>query len=249
MKHNTIIIVVLFLTSCSLTAQINTDRPDQTESSSTVPKGALQVETGFQLNYTAVDEVSIKTTATPNNLFRYGITKGFELRMVSQYESFSVFDFTESGISDLEIGFKAQLFKKENSNTEVAFLSHLIVPSGSTQFTLDNYGTINRFLISHQLSEDINLGYNIGYDYLGTGNGNLTYTLALGKAINDKWGMYAEPYGELFDMEEFILNFDAGITYLLNNNIQFDFSFGTGITDRMNYVALGVSWLMESQKN
>ena len=37
MKHNTIIIVVLFLSSCALTAQINTDRPDQTESSSTVP--------------------------------------------------------------------------------------------------------------------------------------------------------------------------------------------------------------------
>ena len=39
--------MLLLLVSTSLVAQIETDRPDFTESPNVVPKGALQIETGF----------------------------------------------------------------------------------------------------------------------------------------------------------------------------------------------------------
>lgn len=245
MNFKNYLIVFCIAFSTDLAAQIVTDRPDQTESSSTIPKGALQVESGFLIGYEGDEAFSRKSIISPNNLFRYGLTKGFELRLVNQYESSSIGPASFSGISDLQLGFKAQLFKRDDSSTEVAFLSHLILPTGSAEFTIDEYGTINKLSISHQFSETLSLGYNLGYDYYGTGSGNLTYTFAFGVGINEKWAMYVEPYGELNNMEEFVLNYDAGITYLLNPNFQFDFSFGNGITDRMNYIAIGCSWLVE----
>jgi hypothetical protein len=37
-------------------------------------------------------------------------------------------------------------------------------------------------------------------------------------------------------------NLDAGITYLVNPNLQLDFSFGTGINHTMNFISAGISW-------
>jgi hypothetical protein len=36
---------------------------------------------------------------------------------------------------------------------------------------------------------------------------------------------------------------DGNETYLLKDNLQLDMAFGSGITQRMNFFTLGVSWL------
>ena len=59
----------------------------------------------------------------------------------------------------------------------------------------------------------------------------------------DKVGIYVEGYGEKGYQDLYILNADAGITYLLKENIQLDFSFGSG--EYMNYFATGVSWRID----
>lgn len=71
--------------------------------------------------------------------------------------------------------------------------------------------------------------------------------MVLGVGINEKTGFYAEPFGEITDLEDFILNFDAGIAYLARENLQFDFSFGTGINHRMNYISIGCCWKIERE--
>jgi biopolymer transport protein ExbD len=48
-------------------------------------------------------------------------------------------------------------------------------------------------------------------------------------------------------VKEFVLNFDTGFTYLANENLQFDFSFGTGLNHRMNYLSIGFSWLLKKK--
>ena len=74
------------------------------------------------------------------------------------------------------------------------------------------------------------------------GNGDLTYSFALGFGINEKASVYLEPYGDLTEFENHIANNDAGVTYLIKNNLQLDISFGTGIDYTMNYTSIGVSW-------
>jgi len=47
---------------------------------------------------------------------------------------------------------------------------------------------------SHELGERVSLGYNIGYDHINSDN-ILTYSVALGFSVNEKFGMYIEPFG------------------------------------------------------
>jgi len=157
-------------------------------------------------------------------------------------ESIKIQDQLAQGISDIEVGAKIQLFQKEESRFEVAFLSHLLVPTGSENLSLESFGTINKLAISQEINETLGLGYNLGYNYFGTGSGMLTYSAVLGVGVNDKVAIYVEPYGELVDMEEFVLNFDTGLTYLVKDNLQLDFSFGTGLTHKMNYISVGCCW-------
>ncbi|MFD2588133.1 transporter [Croceitalea marina] len=242
-----IVILTIGIFSNKLNAQIVTDRPDQTESSSTVPKGSLQLESGILIGYEGENQESKRQLLLPTNLFRYGIANWMELRILNQFELLKLGENRFEGIGDLEIGTKIQIIKGENKNTEVAFLTHLIIPTGQDGLTSEKFGSSNKLSISHGINENIGLGYNLGYNYFGDGKGDFTYSIALGIGINSKVGIYVEPYGEIANMKEHFANFDTGFTYLANKNLQFDFSFGTGINWTMNYMSIGCSWLIEKK--
>ena len=231
--------------------KIVTDRPDQTESSSTIPKKSLQIESGMLIKFAEEGDVSLREIAIPTTLFRYGLGKLIEIRVANTYLNIKEKNTAKeiSGISDLEIGAKIQLFKKESSKTEIAFLSHVVLPTGTKEVSFENLGTINKLSISHVLTDNIGLGYNLGYNYFGFDNGFLTYSLVLGIAITERVGMYLEPYGDVGIFDEHLANFDAGITYLVKDNFQLDFSFGTGINYTMNYLSAGFSWNIAPKKD
>ena len=85
------------------------------------------------------------------------------------------------------------------------------------------------------------LGYIVGFDFFGTGIGNLTYSLAFFIGISYKSGIYAESYCNVAELENLQMNFDAGFTYLVQDNLQLDVSAGTGLNHKMNYVSVGCS--------
>lgn len=228
-------------------AQLVTDRPDQTESSSTIGYGNLQVESGLLVTYEDNDQNLTRHLLIPTTLFRYGVTKWIEVRVLNQLESQKMNAELIQGISDLEIGTKFQIHKGENNKMEVAFLSHLLVPTGTQGLSNDRFGTINKICVSHALTDFMAFGYNLGYNYLGHDNGDLTYSFALGVSVNQKTGIYIEPFGEISNFENFLLSFDSGFTYLVNRSIQIDFSFGTGVNHGMNYISIGCSWLMKQR--
>ncbi|AOW20909.1 transporter [Urechidicola croceus] len=238
-----ILLIVAFTFSTQLFSQIVTDRPDQTEASSTVPKGSFQIEMGLVSQ--DFDKATIKSFQGPSTLIRYGLSDNFELRLFNQYESnkakYSGTDLKYSGLSDIEVGFKLQLLKKESVNTEIALMSHAILPTAKDALTNMKVGTINKLSISHVLSDKIGVGYNIGYDYVGEIS-SLTYSLALGVSLSDKFGCYIEPYGSLSEGGFFESNFDFGVTYLAKDNLQFDISYGTGLNNNMHYFSTGFSW-------
>ncbi|MGV6862307.1 MAG: transporter [Putridiphycobacter sp.] len=235
------IVFVFLLTSVNLFAQtIVTDRPDQTESALVVPKQSLQIESGVLLNVTE----NQKQFLLPTNLFRLGLTKKVELRLVNQLEV--VQDQTINyGFSDLEIGTKIQILDNPDSKTKMAFLSHLIMPTGSKHFSSNEIGTTNKLCISHDMGK-IGLGYNLGYNYFGHGKGDFVYSISLAYQLNDKIGFYIEPYGHFEQMSQIISNFDGGFTFLARPNLQFDFSYGTGLNNKFNYSSIGLSWLIQS---
>ena len=237
---------IIFLLCCSITLaaqEIITDRPDQTESSSTIQKGNLQIESGLLLEFLGEDiSCSERNILAPTTLIRYGLLDFAELRIVSQIESVKNNSTSVTGIGDLEIGTKIQLLKKEKSLLEIALLSHIIIPTGSKEVSSNTTGSINKLCVSHRSNTNISIAYNLGYNYFGSGKGNPTYSFVLGSAINDKASVYLEPYGELIEFEDNVININSGITYLMKDNFQLDFSFGTGINHIFNYTAIGFSW-------
>lgn len=236
--------LTIALFSYMATAQsIITDRPDQTESSSTIAKGGLQIETGILYGTAKDDLFSEEVLLVPTVLWRYGITDGIELRLLTEFASVKdkLTSQKASGLTDLQVGTKFQILKKEDIKTEIAFVSHLIIPTAKDELTLDGIGTINKLSIAHDIGETFGLGYNIGYDYYDFGSGNLTYSLAFGISLSENAGLYLEPYGALVEFENHEANFDAGFTYLLKDNLQLDLSAGTGLNHKMNYVSVGCS--------
>jgi len=237
----------LFSSIFSFSQEIVTDRPDQTESSITVEHKSLQIEGGISLSKN--NEGNEKSFAAPSVLFRYGIIKGLELRLFTQYESINREDsgttLNYNGFNDLEIGAKIQLLKNDKKNIEMAFLSHLIIPTAKKELTSNAFGVINKLAISHKISNKIGLGYNIGYDFIENINA-LTYSVALGIALSDSVGFYIEHYGTWAEQNQFESNFDGGFTYLLNSNLQLDISYGFGINNSMNYISTGLSWNIPS---
>ena len=180
MRH-LVILILLFCLEFATAQSIITDRPDQTESSSTIARGSLQIESGILFGSVKDDFYSESILLAPTVLWRYGITKGVELRLLTEFASVKdkLNSSRSSGFTDLQIGTKFQILKKEGFNTEIAFLSHVIIPTAKDELSLNEIGTINKLSISHKLSEKMGLGYNVGYDYFGYGSGNFTYSIAL----------------------------------------------------------------------
>ena len=235
--------------------QIITDRPDQTEASSTVAPGTLQIESGFTFQ---TEDIFLsmgnglvankqETQALPNTLIRLGVINRLELRVVTQPElqrTLSDGEVVERnfGIADLQLGFKVNILEDREGRPEVGFLSHLILPTGTKGIGIpaNTYGVVNRLLVTHALNERMNLAYNLGYDYISSSERYAFVSLSWATALTEKVGVYIEPYVSL-DEWEWEVNADAGFTYLVNDDFQLDYSFGTGLTQGMNYHSLGAS--------
>ncbi len=231
---------------------ISTDRPNQTEASNLVPKNFLQVETGAF--YESVEVAGFKSKATTFNttLLRYGLLDNLELRVG--------FDFTEitgefrgiqlenkfSGFSPLLLGVKIGITEEKGLLPEIAFIAHINMPfMASRDFETKSTGTDFRFSLSHTLSEKSSLGYNIGMAW----DGDITsaiylYTLAYGYSFTDKVGGYVELYGDLYEDSNFDHLWNAGFTYLVDDNVQLDISAGTGITMNSQdlFLSAGISF-------
>jgi hypothetical protein len=236
-------ITTLFFCCTIFSQKIVTDRPDQTESSVTVGGKTFQIESGMLFQKSNNNDV--KSFFAPSTLLRYGISKNVELRFVSQYESTKLEleggKTNYSGFNDLELGAKIQILKREDKNTKMAFLTHIVLPTAKENLTTTNVGVINKLALSHEINDKIGVDYNVGYDYVAK-QSSLTYSLAIGLSLTNKLSFYAEPYGAWGESNTFESNFDAGFTYLVNSNFQLDVSYGTGLNNDMEYISAGFSW-------
>jgi len=224
--------------------EIITDRPDQTESSSVIPKRTMQLETGFNYGHVGWAENRQAHLLLPTALLRIGIFKNIELRVVNQFMRVQNEELQNGhyGFSDVEFGTKIQLLRKEGVNTEIALLSHVVLPIGNHELTNNQLGVVNKISISHQLSSAFSLGYNLGYNYFNPDAQLLTYSVALGIGLGQHFGFYIEPFGQYLINQAMQHNLDGGFTYLLKQNIQLDISYGIGLNYHMHYAAAGISW-------
>ena len=231
MKKRFLIFLFLML-NCSLVfSQITTDRPDQTESAVVLSTGQIQVESGISIE---------NSQSNINTLFRIGIIEGIEIRINSNYLINDKLSFMKkSSFSDFEVGAKFRIFDKNQNNTKVAFLSHLSIPTAIEVFSNNVYGLLSRLNVSHDLNNESQIGYNLGYNKFKKMDGQFIYTVVYGRSL-DSFGIFFEIFGD-DSKNSSNINFDSGITYLLDNKKQLDLSIGKGINNDMFFISGGIS--------
>jgi hypothetical protein len=216
-----------------------TDRPDATEASRTVPKGALQIETGAFYTSFEKDDIKEEVVGYNTTLVRYGILENFELRLGWNFEEGRrTIDGMKSGnvtsgLSPLLAGMKVDITEEKGLIPEIALIGHIFLPfSASSDYRPETTGTDFRFSLSNTLSEKSSIGYNIGVQWgADSPEAAYVYTLAYGYSITDKFGFYAEVYGDFPEDSRANHFWDAGLTYLLMYNLQVDATIGRGITE------------------
>ncbi|NNK40153.1 MAG: transporter [Winogradskyella sp.] len=234
-----------------------TDRPDATEASSTVGKGILQFETGGQYESFEKNNITSEDYTFNTMLIRYGILDNLELRLgwdfvegVTKVNG-NTLDNVTSGFSPLLLGMKLDIAEENGAMPEIALIGHVFpVFSASADYRPEYTGVDFRFSLSHTLSERSSLGYNIGAQW-GNDSPEATaiYTLAYGYSISEKLGLYAELYGDLPEDSSANHYWDAGITYLVNNDLQLDTYVGTSITEGQDFLlGLGFSYRVRPNK-
>ena len=228
-----LLLTFIFFSICftSLYSQLTSERPDQTESSLVLSKGHLQIETGISIE---------DSESNINTLFRFGIIDGIEMRLNSNYLiNDDISNLKKSSFSDFEIGAKFKILDEDNNRIKIGFLTHLSVPTAPEIFSYNEYGLLSRLLVSHDIKNDSQIGYNIGYNKYNNYDGQFIYTLVYGKSLGS-FGVFFEIFGEESSNNS-NLNFDSGITYLVDNDKQLDLSIGRGLNSDMFYISAGFS--------
>lgn len=213
-----------------------TDRPTKTESASVLLINDFQLETGFL--YEHFDETRSNTTYN-SSLFRYGLFEMVELRLGLEYLGTNVSmaggEFDVNGFGPIKVGGKLFLHEEvKNSFPELAFITTFSIPkSGANEFENKNPGVDLRLAVAYSLNETMSLGANLGVVWSGRETedyGVGIYSTVIGLNLSEKVNVFAELYGFCPGEGKNDHRWDGGITYAINDDLQFDFSSGIGLS-------------------
>lgn len=217
------------------------DRPDLTEGATTVGHLRLQIETGFGWERFEIGNTEEDFYFMPT-LFRLGFGDNFELRL--ETAAFSKLDINTgpletsfSGFSPIGIGMKYNFVEGENlGDPTFGILLAVELPSGTDEFETEDSSVALKLLASWDFNESLSLGTNVGFttqkDVFGDNYYAFLGTASLGFGLSDQIGAFAEVAfnsDDTGDGDSSAL-FDAGLTFLVNKDLQFDVAAGTGIT-------------------
>ena len=207
-----------------------TDRPDQTESATVVPRGRLQVETG----YLFARDGGVDGHAAPGTLFRIGLGGRMELRVG---HAGILGGAGGRGAGDSELGAKLNLIPRaDGRRPELALLGGLSLPTGAHGFS--SGGADPSFLVAfaHELLPRLALGYNAGAAWESSADQPdrdtfILYSLALGVSLTDRLGTFIEVFGDrrVTGAIAGSASVDGGLTLLLTDVVQLDVFVGRGL--------------------
>lgn len=228
-----------------------TDRPDFTESSSSVGAGVIQLEAG-----TTYFETSggFDVWTLGEVLVRWGVIEKLELRFVLPTYSWERGGGdSSSGFLGTSVGFKYDLKEGTGSGfiggMEAAVIASTTVPTGTADYSSSAWQPSAVASASWELGPSVGLGANLGLGRPSNGEERFTslwLSAALGVGITDTTSVFFELFG--FDREEDrgpnTLTFQTGVVYLLSPDLQLDLRAARRLSgEGVNVlIGAGVSW-------
>lgn len=233
--HLTIILLSLLpLSAICQEKAIETDRPDQTENTSTVPSGHFQMENGF----THTENRDEDELMLPSSLWKFGLGNGFEVRLTTELQyDIQPSDNLAGGLKPITAGFKVKLWEEKGALPETSFIGEVKLPkTGASVHDIKHLGPELQLLFLNTLSNNFGIGYNL--DAIWDGNQaqpRYEYTLSPEYEFPCNIRVFAEVFGYMENHGNPDHWADAGFKYLLNDNIQVDFAGGYELSSHNHY--------------
>ncbi len=230
--------------------EISTDRPDFTESTDTVARGSLQLESGLLLSRHAMEGGPSNYFGGPFPLLRVGLSRFAEFRLGSDgvgRESELVEGGRQyhAGLSDLDAGVKVRFWDERKYIPAFAVIGELSIPVGATYFTSGHIDPEVELCWSKSLSHDIDLGGNVNFKRLmASATTEKAVSLTAGKKLRRGFGVFGEIYRispiEGDELAHWIV--DTGLTKLFGPNAQIDLMVGHTINANTPYSFVGLGF-------
>ena len=245
---------------------IITDRPYVTESSFTVPKKSIQIESGFSYTkneYTGdvyFNDSLVKSSftdeyiVTPSILARYGLSNKIELRLGAQLtttNSSNSYPQTESynktNLEGVVIALKFKLADQKKILPSTALILGSTIPALNPGQQTDIFDPAFIFAFSNRITENFGVGYNIGVNLSDGFNSSASgsYTFNINYSFLNSAGVFVEAFGYIpFSSTQAANYLDAGFTFLTSKNIQLDLSGGYGLNSDFTeyFLSTGISF-------
>ncbi|GAB4286087.1 MAG: hypothetical protein Kow0098_00850 [Ignavibacteriaceae bacterium] len=231
-----LIFFFLSFVSFSINAQeLITDRPDQTESASTVSPNSLQIETGFIYENSDPDGLTTENFSVAGSLFRLGVVNNLELRLGFNYIITNNVT-ARNGFSDFLAGIKLNFLNEVDDPLDFGLILQTILPVGDKQLNPEQTEPELISAFSKQLNGLVSVGVNLGiFSDSNEEQIGYLYTTALGFSVSGKFSLFIEYYGNFQRLLRPDHKFDTGVTYLLSSDIQLDLSAGKSISALESY--------------
>jgi len=210
-----------------------TDRPDFTESASTVPKDSWQFEFGYTFDKN--NDYRLKTHTLGELLVRFTMVEKLEFRV--GINSYDIQEFeglpaggpprsTVKGLEDMSVGIKYSIIRDN-----AAVIVSTTIPTGAENFGSSKLQPSITLALAKDISETLAIGANLGVAGLHEGDVKVTELYAstsLGISLTDKLGMFIEYFGFYYSEDDGndTHYFDSGFTYLVNPTFQLDIRAG-----------------------
>jgi hypothetical protein len=221
------LICFCFLKMQAQTLDYSTDRPRHSISVNTVSKKYLQLETGLSMSTDKLSS-SIKDVLFehPSFLLRYGLLKGFELRLISdiitiKQEAING-DYIRTGMRNVQLGAKANVLKQKAALPAISLMAYYRI--NDLPFTRLRYDSINgggfRVAFQNKLNDKWRIDYNVGVDWLSFRENGERYNYSLSPVfiISEKWNTYVETSGFIWSDVPPIHFLKLGLCYQFNQN-------------------------------
>lgn len=227
--------------------RIETERHDFTQSTTTVGRRVAQVEAGYSYFYKDDNSEIEQTHATPEMLWRFGLSEDIEFRLRWNYGWRLVDDVEEkNGAQDLIWSFKLGMTEQLGLRPESALEIRSTAPTGGNSWSTDLVEFGFDYIYGWHLNEEFTLYGSTGYGTDGLGDFSLlpdepasdrfsiwTQSAALGVELTERTTMYAEYFG-IFShalADNFSLNFfNLGVDYYVLDNWVLDIRAGVGLS-------------------
>lgn len=245
---------------------ILTDRPDFTESSTTVGRNVVQIECGYTYFRDRSNGQTAKSHSFPESLFRVGLgADWFELRFAFNWAIQDIDDDVTSGAEDLYAGTKLALFHQKGWLPEVALILQTTIPIGdvlSADELLPGFNLLYGWDVTDGISfagsTQINRAASESAVFRGDPDqpgivipgeskkyyGEFAQSLTIGYSLAEKLGAYTEWFvfspmnaGSEVAVEHYA---NGGFTYLVTDNFQLDIRVGVGLSEAADDFFTGI---------